>query len=197
MIGTTAFLNRSWKECIFKREDPWNIKATLLALLQWYSNGNLTFAWVNRLKENSEQSVLYFLQLLLAHLPICLWLHRSRAIKIEASRKFIPLFLLLHCNLGTCFPPRKREFFPLGLANALTERNKEGAMVGGRARACDNPGPFPELCSVLSVWQIALAQVEDFYWNCSSYKIWIFHNSLLFLYLFFRKINLCFVLVFF
>lgn len=127
MIGTTAFLNRSWKECIFKREDPWNIKATLLALLQWYSNGNLTFAWVNRLKENSEQSVLYFLQLLLAHLPICLWLHRSRAIKIEASRKFIPLFLLLHCNLGTCFPPRKREFFPLGLANALTERNKEGA----------------------------------------------------------------------
>lgn len=51
MIGTTAFLNWSWKECIIKREDPWNIMATLLALLQQHSNGNLTFAWANRLKE--------------------------------------------------------------------------------------------------------------------------------------------------
>lgn len=71
--------------------------------------------------------------------------------KIEASRRFIPLFLLSPCNLGTCFPPKKRENFPLGLVNAATERNKEGAIVNGRARACDSPAPFPELYSVLSV----------------------------------------------
>lgn len=174
MIGTTAFLNWNWKECIIKREDPWNIKATLLALLQRHSNGNLTFAWTNRLKEELREVFSLFSSVTPGSLAY-LSLHRLRAMKIEVSRRFIPLFiplfLLFPCNLVTCFPPRKRENFLLGVENAATERNKEGAIVGGRARAYYSPGPFPELSSALSVWQIALAHVENFQWNCSFYKI--------------------------
>lgn len=41
------------------------------------------------------------------------------------------------------------------MENVATDKNEDEVIVGGRGRACDSPGLFSQLFSLLSILQIA------------------------------------------